>query len=197
MDMKTLELYADIFTCIASVKTVKSLHKFEHHTLIYVYSGKLEIISDGRQFVLMEGKCAFIASGQMAQLTASPADRDEIHAVMLTIPLCFLCEFFHTLHGAKTQDAKKINVMELPDLPNYPSLFRSLVPYYEMEGEIPQSIFRLKMAEGIYALLSTDKNFYRTLFGPILDNSIDILDVISGTTASIIKWTTVQDQKAL
>lgn len=197
MDMKTLELYTDIFTCIASATTVRSLHKFEHHTLIYVYSGKLGIISDGRQFVLMEGKCAFIASGQMAQLTASPTDRDEIHAVMLTIPLCFLCEFFHTLRGAKTQDAKKINVMELPDLPNYQSLFRSLVPYYEMEGEFPQSIFRLKMAEGIYALLSTDKNFYRTLFGPILDNSIDILDVISGTTASLIKWTTVQDLKAV
>lgn len=197
MDMKTLELYEDIFTCIASATTVRSLHKFEHHTLIYVYSGQLEIISDGRQLVLMEGKCAFIASGQMAQLTASPADRDEIHAVMLSIPLCFLCEFFHTLHGAKTQDAKKINVMELPDLPNYQSLFRSLVPYYEMEGEIPQSIFRLKMAEGIYALLSTDKNFYRTLFGPILDNSIDILDVISGTTVSLIKWTTVQDLMAI
>lgn len=197
MDMKTLELYADIFTCIASATTVRSLHKFEHHTLIYVYSGQLEIISDGRQLVLMEGKCAFIASGQMAQLTASPADRDEIHAVMLSIPLCFLCEFFHTLHGAKTQDAKKINVMELPDLPNYQSLFQSLVPYYEMEGEIPQSIFRLKMAEGIYALLATDKRFYRTLFGSILDNSIGILDVISGTTASLIKWTTVQDLKAI
>ncbi len=193
MDMKTLELYADIFTCIASATTVRSLHKFEHHTLIYVYSGQLGIISDGRQFVLSEGKCAFIASGQMAQLTASPAGRSEIHAVMLTIPLCFLCEFFHTLHGTKTQDAKKINVMELPDLPNYQSLFQSLVPYYEMEGEIPQSIFRLKMAEGIYALLATDKRFYRTLFGPIFDNSIDILDVISGSTASLIKWTTVQD----
>lgn len=195
--MTTLESYTDIFTCIASATTVRSLHKFEHHALIYVYSGKLEIISDGRQFVLSEGRCAFIASGQMAQITASPADRGEIHAVMLTIPLCFLCEFFHTLHGIKAQNAKKINVMELPDLPNYKSLFRSLVPYYEMEGEIPQSILRLKMAEGIYALLSTDKRFYRTLFGPILDNSIDILDVISGTTASLIKWTTVQDSKAV
>lgn len=195
--MKLLESYTDIFTCIASATTVRSLHKFEHHTLIYVYSGKLEIISDGRQFVLSEGRCAFIASGQMAQLTASPADRGEMHAVMLTIPLCFLCEFFPTMHGTKEYGSKKINVMELPNLPNYQSLFRSLVPYYEMASEIHQSIFRLKMAEGIYALLATDRKFYRTLFGPILDNSIDILDVISGTTASVIKWTTAHDLKAV
>lgn len=195
--MKLLESYTDIFTCIASATPVRSLHKFEHHTIIYVYSGKLDVISDGRQFVLMEEQCAFIASGQMAQLTACPAERCEIHAVMLTIPICFLCEFFQTLHGTTKHGAKRINVMELPDLPNYQSLFRSLVPYYEMKREVPRSIFRLKMAEGIYALLATDKKFYRTLFGPILDNSIDILNVISGTTASEIKWTTVHDLKSV
>lgn len=83
--------------------------------------------------------------------------------------------------------------MELPDIPNYQSLFHSLVPYYEINSEIPQSILRLKMAEGIYALLATDRKFYRTLFGPILDHSINILDVISGTTASVITWATARN----
>lgn len=99
--MKLLELYIDIFNCIASEAPVRSLHKFDHHTLIYVYKGVMEIITDGKQFVLKKGKCAFIASGQMTQLTASPADDGELRAVILYIPLCFLCEFFPTLHGIK------------------------------------------------------------------------------------------------
>lgn len=193
MNMNTLVSYTDIFTCIASAVPVRGLHKFDHHTLIYVYTGELEVVSDGRQLLINEGKCVFIAAGQMAQLSAYPKNAGEIHAVMLTIPLCFLCEFFPTIHETNKLRTKKINVMELPDLPNYQSLFRSLVPYYEKEADIPQTVFRLKMAEGIYALLATDKKFYYTLFGRILENNIDILDVVSGTTSSVLKWTAICD----
>lgn len=197
MNMNTLVSYTDIFTCIASAVPVRGLHKFDHHTLIYVYTGELEVVSDGSQLLISEGKCVFIAANQMAQLSAYPKDGGEIHAVMLTIPLCFLCEFFHTIHETKKHGTKKINVMELPDLPNYQSLFRSLLPYYEMEAVIPKTVFRLKMAEGIYALLATDKKFYNTLFGRILENSIDILDVVSGATSSVIKWTAIRDLNSI
>lgn len=197
MNMNTLVRYTDIFTCIASAAPVRGLHKFDHHTIIYVYTGELEVVSDGRQLVISEGKCVFIAAGQMAQLSAYPKNEGEIHAVMLTIPLCFLCEFFPTLHGTKKHGTKKINVMELPDLPNYQSLFLSLVPYYEMEADIPQTFFRLKMAEGIYALLASDKKFFNTLFERILENSIDILDVVSGATSSVIKWTAIYDLNSI
>lgn len=64
---KTIQTVSDTYTYITFGEPKRCIHRFDSHTLICVYSGELEIISEGKQTRLKPGNCAFIAAKQMAQ----------------------------------------------------------------------------------------------------------------------------------
>lgn len=44
------------------------------------------------------------------------------------------------------------------------SLFESVIPYFDARTEPAKEILKLKMTEGMYAILHTDPNLYASLF---------------------------------
>lgn len=193
----TIQTASDIYTCITFGEPKRCIHRFDCHTLICVYSGELEIISEGKQTRLKSGNCAFIAARQMAQVTACPSSDNVFRAVMLSLPHCFVSEFYHTLrHDVYAYDGiERTGFSLLPDCPEFQSLFQSLKPYHDASGTIPASLCRLKMAEGIYALLNTDRRFFITLFGDIIDGNLDILDILNESIGNEMSWRTIKNSK--
>jgi AraC-like DNA-binding protein len=71
-------------------------------------------------------------------------------------------------------------VYRLPaDRPYIRSLFESMTPYFDSEMQPTDELLKLKMAEGVYVLLNTDKSFYSSLFDFTEPWKIDILNFMN------------------
>jgi AraC-like DNA-binding protein len=71
-------------------------------------------------------------------------------------------------------------VYKLPaDRPDIRSLFESMTPYFDSPIPPTDELLKLKVTEGVYCLLNTDKNVYASLFDFAEPWKIDILDFMN------------------
>ena len=71
----------------------------------------------------------------------------------------------------------KVSLYRLPsDRPDIVSLFESMTPYFNSGIRPTDELLELKMTEGLYVLLNTDKNLYASLFDFADPWKIDIMD---------------------
>lgn len=178
----------DVFDCsnvlIASYFTDERgcSHENRDHTLIYLCSGQLEIEEQGRTTVLREGDCAFMRRDHRMWLRKRVEDGKPYRSVVLKFSRAFLREFYQTMDKRAVTEAKrdKSSLRLLPSgRADIRSLFESVMPYFESATKPSEEILRLKMTEGVYVLLNTDKNLYASLFDFVDPWKIDILDFLN------------------
>ena len=179
----------DVFDCsnvfIASYFTDDRdcAHCNREHTLIYIYSGELEITERGRKTVMHSGDCAFMRRDNRMWLQKKVDEGKPYRSVVLKFSRNFLREFYNRLdRGSMPTESKreKVSLRVLPsDRPDIRSLFESVIPYFDAEIKPSDEILKLKMVEGVYALLNTDKSLYASLFDFVEPWKIDILDYLN------------------
>lgn len=176
----------DIFDCsnvfIASYFTDDRgcAHCNREHTLIYIHSGELEITDGARKTILRPGDCAFMRRDNRMWLQKRVKDGQPYRSVVMKFSREYLKEFFMTLNRrAIPADAKR----EKASLVRFPSnrldvrsLFESLMPYFDAGASPDDDILKMKMAEGMSAILKTDENLYASLFDFVEPWKIDIID---------------------
>ena len=176
----------DVFDCsnvfIASYFTDDRdcAHFNREHTLIYIYSGELEITEQGRKTVLHPGDCAFMRRDNQIWLQKRVREGKPYRSFVLKFTVGFLRQFYQTLNRHEIpQDARrnKTSLYVMPsDRPDIRSLFESVIPYFDAATKPSEEILRMKMTEGIYAILNTDFNLYASLFDFVDPWKIDIMD---------------------
>ena len=65
------------------------------------------------------------------------------------------------------------------NMPDIRALFESVIPYLEAGEKPSEEALKLKMIEGVYVLLNTDRRFYTSLFDFVETGKIDILDYLN------------------
>lgn len=179
----------DVFDCsnilIASYFTNDRgcAHENREHTLIYLCSGELEIEERGKRTVLHEGDCAFMRRDNQMWLQKKVEDDKPYRSVVLKFSRSFLREFYQSLDRRQLPvDSKrgKVSLCVLPNnRPDIRSLFESVIPYFDAGDKPSEEVLKLKMIEGVYVLLNTDKNLYASLFDFVEPWKIDILDYLN------------------
>jgi AraC-like DNA-binding protein len=179
----------DVFDCsnvlIASYFTDDRgcAHENREHTLIYLCSGELEIEERGKKTVLHPGDCAFMRRDNRMWLQKHVKDGEPYRSITLKFSRTFLREFYQTLNRQEIPaDSKreKVSLRVLPNnRPDIRSLFESVVPYFDAGERPSEDILKLKMIEGVYVLLNTDRNLYASLFDFVEPWKIDILDYLN------------------
>ncbi len=179
----------DIFDCsnvlIASYFTDDRgcAHENREHTLIYLCSGKLEIEERGRKTLLHPGDCAFMRRDNRMWLQKYAEKDFPYRSVVLKFTKPFLREFYQTLDKQdipKDSKREKVSLRVLPNnRPDIRSLFESVIPYFDSGVKPSDDVLKLKMIEGTYILLNTDRNLYASLFDFIDPWKIDILDYLN------------------
>lgn len=179
----------DIFDCsnvlIASYFTDDRgcAHENREHTLIYLCSGKLEIEERGRKTLLHPGDCAFMRRDNRMWLQKYAEKDFPYRSVVLKFTKPFLREFYQTLDKQdipKDSKREKVSLRVLPNnRPDIRSLFESVIPYFDSGVKPSDDVLKLKMIEGAYILLNTDRNLYASLFDFIDPWKIDILDYLN------------------
>jgi AraC-like DNA-binding protein len=153
------------------------------HGIVYVLSGKLEINENGKITNLYKGECAFVRKDNRVSMTKMPKKNEQYKSIWLMFTRKFLREFYRILDKKQLpENAKrqKVSVYKLPaDRPDIRSLFESMTPYFDSLISPTDELLKMKMTEGVLALLNTDKNVYASLFDFAEPWKIDILDFMN------------------
>lgn len=174
--------YSDIFLAMYFNDGMSCLHRNHSHVLVYMYSGELEINEGGKITRLHKGECAFIRKDFSVQMTKHARNGEQFKAIFLMFTTKFLRNFYNRLdRNAIPKEAKrdKVSLYKLP--PNRPdiiSLFESMTPYFDSHIQPTDELLQLKMVEGVYVLLHTDKNLYASIFDFTDPWKIDILEFL-------------------
>lgn len=180
-NLKTLR-YSDIFLAMYVNDGMTCLHRNHSHVLVYMYSGELVISDNGKVTRLHKGECAFIRKDFGVQLTKQAYKEEQFKAIFLMFTSAFLREFYRTLDKQTIPANSKrtaLNLYKLPsDRPDVASLFESMNPYFDSTIQPTDALLKLKMVEGMYVLLNTDKNLYASLFDFADPWKIDIIEFL-------------------
>lgn len=174
--------YSDIFlTMYFNDKRLCICHN-PHHTLLYICSGELEVLENGKSTKFHRGDCAFLRKDCALQMVKQVWEDGQFQGVFLTFQPKFLQEFYKRHKDDIPSDARrgKRNLYVLPPKrPDIVSLFESMLPYFDTSIQPTKELLDLKMIEGLYVVLNTDSNLYASLFDFVDPWKIDILEFLS------------------
>ena len=158
-------------------------HENREHTLIYLRSGQLDIEEKGIHTILQKGDCAFMRRDHRMWLQKKIVDGEPYQSIVLKFSRKFLREFYQKMNKEKLPIQTKRQITSLRILPakrpDIQSLFDSVIPYFDACERPSDEILKLKMIEGLYLLLHTDKELYASLLDFVEPWKIDILDFLN------------------
>lgn len=173
--------YSDIFfSCFFDNATVCQ-DRAMNHSLNYVLSGEM-LLDDGQKKVhVRKGECVFIRRDHRVTFYKQPHGGEQYCGIFLMFTRNFLREMFNKLQPDLDDDTPKLNasIIKLPRHPEIESLFGSMTPYFNLDVAPSDDIMRLKMQEGLLALLHADQRYAPTLFDFNEPWKIDIMEFMS------------------
>ena len=175
--------YSNVFIASYFTDDRHCSHLNREHTLLYIKSGELEINERGKVTNLKHGQCAFIRKDNQVTLTKLTKKGKPYQSIVLKFTKTFLREFYRNMNKQIIPQDIKRNQLSLCLLPakrpDIVSLFESIIPYLASDTQPSEELLKLKMTEGIYVLLNSDKNLYASLFDFTEPWKIDILDYMN------------------
>ena len=151
----------------------------KEHTLLYVRSGKAEVVFEGKRTPLAAGDCVFLRKDHRVVVEAWAPEDGGVPFRSIALFFCrkFLVSYYRTLsREALPLDARPMTdaVLKIPAGPELESLFLSLTPYLDSADALPQETAFQKRREGLRCVLATDRDFYASLFDFVQPWKIDL-----------------------
>ncbi len=175
-------VYGDIFFGHYFDKTAVCTQMIKDHTLVYVYSGELEIVENGNVIKVGPGECAFLRRDNRVQYAKQPVGEEAYAGIFMKFKRNVLREVFQSMDFSRIpQDVKRPreSVVKITQRPDVSSLFQSMTPYFYSDTEPTEELMQLKVREGIYILLNINPGFYASLFDFTEPWKIDILEFLN------------------
>ena len=158
---------------------VRGPQRLKEHTLLYIRSGRAEVVCDGRRTPLSAGDCVFLRKDHRLVLEAwAPEGGTPFQSVALFFCRHFLHAYYRGLSRKELPlDARRSRepVLKMPAGPELESLFLSLTPYLDTSDALPEEIAWMKRQEGLRCVLAADRDFYASLFDFAQPWKIDLL----------------------
>lgn len=174
--------YSGIFLSCFSDNHTSCVDTVKEHTLIYLYAGEQLIEENGQQLKITPGECVFVRRDHRITMYKQPADGEQYKGISMTFKRNLLREFYNRLDKKAIPQKVSIpeeSVFHIPVRPDITSLFQSLTPYFDSDVQPTHEIINLKLQEGIYALLNTNKAFFPILFDFTEPWKIDIMEFMN------------------
>lgn len=174
--------YSDVFYSFFTNNDSICHDKAKYHYLVYVYSGEMLLVENGKETSIRSGQCVFIRRDHRVNFTKRPIENEPFKSISLVFNRNFLRKYYRKFDlKVNIQEVKplKNSVFRLPETPNLASLFLSMKPYFETDQEPQSELIDLKMQEGVLSLLAINKAFFPTLFDFTEPWKIDILDFLN------------------
>jgi len=179
--LRTID-YSGIFLSCFSDYSEKCIHATPEHVLLYLYSGEQIIEDRNKKITIRAGECAFIRRNHRLLMYKNSKGNELYKGISLTFNRTVLREFYSRIN--KTDIPKKVaipeeNVFKIEPRADINSLFQSLTPYFDEGVKPTEGVAKLKLQEGIYALLNTSDIYFPILFDFTEPWKIDILEFLN------------------
>lgn len=173
--------YSGIFLSCFSDYSEKCIHATPEHVLLYLYSGEQIIEDRNKKITIRAGECAFIRRNHRLLMYKNSKGDELYKGISLTFNRSLLREFYSRLKRAdipKNVSIPEENVFKIKPRADINSLFRSLTPYFDDDVKPTEGVAKLKLQEGIYALLNTSDIYFPILFDFTEPWKMDILEFL-------------------
>ncbi|WP_428232753.1 helix-turn-helix domain-containing protein [Flavobacterium sp.] len=153
----------------------KSDLMFDDHMLIWFISGETKIIQADATFYFKTGDIFLIPRNLLAAMVNYPKNGQPHKTVVMHLSTERLKKFYEKINiDKKTETAHKI--FSFSNHPLIESCMASVVPYFDMKGELPDSIASLKITEAISILREIDKSVDNVLANFDEPGKVDLID---------------------
>jgi AraC-like DNA-binding protein len=147
--------FAQMIWTVTEDKFFKDELILEFHSFVRIVSGEMKVIQANRSYTFGAGDTMLFPRNQLSAVIKRPKDGRPYKAVVLGLTTELLREFYAT---------RKTSLTGTPDYstrvfekhPLLESFFASLIPYFELQGSLPEEILKLKFQEGVQALRLMD-----------------------------------------
>lgn len=149
--------YAEILLSCTEEKYFKEEIALEYHSFARIISGEMKAIQADKTYIFGPGDTLLFPCNQVSTLIKNPKDGQPYKAIVIFFTPKRLKEFytknpieFTAPHSPKIKTFKKHPMLE--------SFFSSLIPYFDLESELPEKIISIKIEEALTILRSIDKD---------------------------------------
>lgn len=175
MEYTSKYLTKDIKLSSYEDKLFKSELMFEDHMLVWFISGETKIIQAQSTFGFKTGDIFLIPRNGLATIINYPKNGLPHKTVVMHLSTERLKKFYEkTEYKKKIQSQQKI--YRFSNHPLLESCLASLIPYFDMESEFPESLATLKIEEAINILRLVDPSVDSVLANFDLPGKIDLID---------------------
>ena len=159
---------------------VRGPQQLKEHTLLYIRSGRAEVVCDDRRTPLTAGDCVFLRKDHRLTVDAWAPEEGGVPFQSVALFFCrkFLHSYYRTLRPEDLpRDAQRSRepVLKIPAGPELESLFLSLTPYLDAADALTEDAAWLKRLEGARLVLAADRNVYASLFDFAQPWKVDLL----------------------
>jgi AraC-like DNA-binding protein len=148
-------------------KLFKSDLIFDDHMLVWFISGETKIVRADSTYNFKTGDIFLIPRNELATIINYPKNGLPHKTVVMHLSTGRLKKYYEKIEVAKNIQPEQ-KIYSFKDHPLLESCLASLIPYFNVEGEFPESLASLKIAEAIGILRVID---------PVIDSVLANFDV--------------------
>ena len=136
-------------------KLFKSDLMFNDHMLVWFISGEMKIIQADSTFMFKTGDIFLIPRNELATIINYPKNGLPHKTVVMHLSTERLRKFYEKIDSDKKIQSEQ-KIYRFSNHPLLESCLASLIPYFDIEGEFPESLATLKIEEAINILRLLD-----------------------------------------
>ena len=134
----------------------------EQHALVYVLAGLLELSYADQVHRFTPGMTLLIPRNELGRMAKLPVNGEPFRSLSIVFPEAILKTFYRS-GEENLSEGKWTGHMGLERHPLLNSFFSSLVPYFEMQEELPSDLVEIKTTECLTVLTACNKDVQRLL----------------------------------
>jgi AraC-like DNA-binding protein len=146
-----------VFTCSGSSQLSTELTA-EEHSVVRVLSGELKVIQAEKTYVFGAGDTHLFPRNRLALLVKSDKDGEPYRAIVVKLTHDILRSYYEAYQGEISPVYKTDHLVKLGKSPLLDSFFDSMLPYFNLEYQLPSDLSQLKIREAITILRTVDRN---------------------------------------
>lgn len=127
------------------------------HIVVYIYSGALVLTFGKSTLTFVAGDTVMVPKNQLTRSLKKPANGQPFKCVSVFLPDEALREFYqtHPISESWTENmSKQRPINPHPLLSRY---FESLLPYFDMQDDLPEELVSIKIQEALTIIHTADK----------------------------------------
>lgn len=157
MPVKQVNHYADIVITCSADDYYRSEKMLEDNVLMRVISGELKIIQADRTYVFSAGDTLLFPRNQLSTLILNAKDDLPCRTVIMRLTTSIIQDYYRT-NEVRQNAAHTAGILPFAKNLLLDGFFASILPYFDLEYQLPEKVAAVKIVEAIEILRSLDEN---------------------------------------